>query len=541
VIEGTATVSADGQTVRTDPGTGVTHPGWHGLTPPGGPNDPPCDPKAPHDLNVDPVVVTSGLHDYLLTKDEDAFTLSLGNAANKQVAGEDPCSPANIRATPLIITFGKAGPVSEFLDDATLPSLMLLPGQQRNVVIKMKKLLTPERISKATANALYGASLHIVGYRNGSSTLFLDKTIYVYRLFDIADNNHTDGIIDFEKTFRDGPGGVSKTRDLILNMPVTVVPTFKVQDDPATATEDERSDFSVQTKAGSQVAMIFDPVLHGVTGGQRETPIKADVQVVSPNNQIAGIISLRGLGLSPQVILFPKSGFQSALATLIDQNPLPANVRGFANLFPPDGPDAGTLLSDESGFRPQADFIYSEVANKIPLAFLALSQPVGANISPLIVLDATGPQGQLIFSTFYNPSLPGGTTSCGASALACATWADFYNSVLPSVSQSGLSAPQRRWLFDSLVNRSYSDPNSAIRSSGSQAVTLYLDAMAANQNNLAEFIPEVSNGLVHEIGHNLGAIHLRDRFRDYIWGDHDVMGKGDPNRTVLQQYHTFAR
>jgi hypothetical protein len=35
VIDGTATVSADGLTVVTDPGTGVTQAGWHGLTPPG--------------------------------------------------------------------------------------------------------------------------------------------------------------------------------------------------------------------------------------------------------------------------------------------------------------------------------------------------------------------------------------------------------------------------------------------------------------------------------------------------------------------------
>src|SRR5262249_50601192 len=35
VIEGTATVSADGRSVTTDPGVGITHPGWHGLTPPG--------------------------------------------------------------------------------------------------------------------------------------------------------------------------------------------------------------------------------------------------------------------------------------------------------------------------------------------------------------------------------------------------------------------------------------------------------------------------------------------------------------------------
>ncbi|HEV8604728.1 MAG TPA: Ig-like domain-containing protein [Tepidisphaeraceae bacterium] len=36
VIEGTATVSADGLSVRTEAGQGITHPGWHGLAPPGG-------------------------------------------------------------------------------------------------------------------------------------------------------------------------------------------------------------------------------------------------------------------------------------------------------------------------------------------------------------------------------------------------------------------------------------------------------------------------------------------------------------------------
>ncbi len=35
VIEGTATVSEDGLSVVTDPDTGITKPGWHGMTPPG--------------------------------------------------------------------------------------------------------------------------------------------------------------------------------------------------------------------------------------------------------------------------------------------------------------------------------------------------------------------------------------------------------------------------------------------------------------------------------------------------------------------------
>ena len=57
VIEGTATVSADGLSVSTDPGTGITHPGWHGLTPPGGPGGPdgPENPADPASCNLPPM------------------------------------------------------------------------------------------------------------------------------------------------------------------------------------------------------------------------------------------------------------------------------------------------------------------------------------------------------------------------------------------------------------------------------------------------------------------------------------------------------
>ncbi len=47
VIDGTATVSADGLSVVTDPGNGITKPGWHGLPPPGGPVGPKPPPKPP--------------------------------------------------------------------------------------------------------------------------------------------------------------------------------------------------------------------------------------------------------------------------------------------------------------------------------------------------------------------------------------------------------------------------------------------------------------------------------------------------------------
>lgn len=65
VIEGTATVSADGLSVVTDPGTGITKPGWHGLTAPGSPindrarlNDSDRDTS---DYNCDPAMEAAAL------------------------------------------------------------------------------------------------------------------------------------------------------------------------------------------------------------------------------------------------------------------------------------------------------------------------------------------------------------------------------------------------------------------------------------------------------------------------------------------------
>ena len=54
VIDGTATASANGQTVTTDAGTEIMAPGWHGMTPPGTeqitnttPPPPPAPPSPP--------------------------------------------------------------------------------------------------------------------------------------------------------------------------------------------------------------------------------------------------------------------------------------------------------------------------------------------------------------------------------------------------------------------------------------------------------------------------------------------------------------
>ncbi len=61
VIDGTATVSADGLTATSDPGSGVTAAGWHGLTPPGSPAKPqPCTPPPKDTQLTAPKVTLNG-------------------------------------------------------------------------------------------------------------------------------------------------------------------------------------------------------------------------------------------------------------------------------------------------------------------------------------------------------------------------------------------------------------------------------------------------------------------------------------------------
>src|SRR5262249_43897522 len=83
VIDGTATVSADGLSATTDPGEGVTHPGWHGLAPPGSPTSPnnQCQPPGTPQIPLPPVPLVFGLHDYLFTSSGQKGLISFGNAA----------------------------------------------------------------------------------------------------------------------------------------------------------------------------------------------------------------------------------------------------------------------------------------------------------------------------------------------------------------------------------------------------------------------------------------------------------------------------
>ncbi len=133
VIEGTATVSADGRTVSTDPDTGITHPGWHGLVPPGSLNGMACANNSTDagTVPVRPVPVTRGLEDRFFFTDNVQFVLGFGNRASSLNPFFSVCDPINQRATPLVVELKVDGPVSSFLDGLSSQTFELLLGRPR--------------------------------------------------------------------------------------------------------------------------------------------------------------------------------------------------------------------------------------------------------------------------------------------------------------------------------------------------------------------------------------------------------------------------
>ena len=94
-------MSADGLTVTTDPGTGITKPGWHGMTPEGGcggDGGPPNQPEEPSPEDTmeekDPEIVS------LIFDEGSGFSWERKWEANEELddtppppPGDDECAP----------------------------------------------------------------------------------------------------------------------------------------------------------------------------------------------------------------------------------------------------------------------------------------------------------------------------------------------------------------------------------------------------------------------------------------------------------------
>ena len=516
VINGTATVSADGLTVVSDPGGGIKAPGWHGLTPPGAPNDPPCPPGTPHTIDVPPVPVTSGVADHFYSDDDGKFTLSLGNAAKLIDPNSDPCSPTNIKATPLVVTVTVDGNAATFLSGLTSNTYTLSPGQQQNIDVTMKKLLTPANLAAATGDKLYGTKIHIEGHKDGDATVLLSKDVYVYRFFDSSDDKHNDDTINFVKTQSDPTTGATQKEPLdISNTPsgttVTVVTASQFKYDGANAT--------------------FSPT-DAITAGTSKVDTDK-LQITTPSGGNVGAINFSGIAIGKQNILVPLADFQKQVALLVDQATPTAKESTFLSLFPA-APMPGAKRSTAPGFAVEVKKLYDAAIANVYTSFAALSQSAqdAVQIFNTAANNAIGGIG-VVFDvpTVTKPGLPDlGNFPATALTIAAASAVDIQKTKFLAEfnpAPTNQSKLEQEFRLAGLINNTYTD-----KSANYNGLFINLDKeseVLANKGltaATAEAAYErlLANNILHEVGHDLGAIHLRGGVGNNYVNDLDAMG-----------------
>ncbi|QLE56855.1 Ig-like domain-containing protein [Nostoc sp. TCL26-01] len=237
VIEGTATVSEDGKFVRTDPGTGITHPGWHGLTPPGscggsgGAPPPPPPPPSPKDTMHESELVIP-----LITGESGSFLTKTWTAPDKLPDSPPPPPPTPGCAVPqrpkdpdkkqpyIQVNIQVEGPLADFMKQrsgTTEPltgssfTLQAGSGEKHSLEAVVKSYVEMAGIlggtnsapfSQLNENILFGSKIlitEVTGKPDGSK--HTEKTTYyLYRFIDATDADHNDKQIEFEDTLVNG-------------------------------------------------------------------------------------------------------------------------------------------------------------------------------------------------------------------------------------------------------------------------------------------------------------------------------------------------
>lgn len=284
VIEGTATVSADGFTASTDPGTGITHPGWHGLIPPGSDTGSGGCPPTQSSVDITPIAVTQGLNNYFFKDDKGSFTLAIGNRASPIAAGLGPCASPNNQATPLVVEIELQGNSHLFLNGLNAQKFDLLPGQGKQIRVDLVGFL--DDLRDIEQDRMFGLGVEVRAYKFGvPEQKLIDERFYVYRFVDAADavtkERAEDGIVVFPDTLVDGLGGIQRKRVVEYFAPQSVKPEFSIN--------------NLYFDADESGNLLFDPQAVG-------NALTGTADILTPEGDIAGTLELRGDG-TPRIKL----------------------------------------------------------------------------------------------------------------------------------------------------------------------------------------------------------------------------------------------
>jgi hypothetical protein len=210
-IEGTATVSADGLSVTTDPGSGITHPGWHGVAPPGddgegGPSAPPCDCCDDNAEAVNPTAAT-------IPGEPEVTVLPLiigeGNGTNVFSQKFEAAEAMECGASSREIHWTLEGKIQDFLEptgDFLEQDAILHSGSGDTKTLSFRTrtyegMFGMGGLKNVESNLLLGGKIHIRQTEKdstGAITSVTDTTTEIYRFIDATDDKHADGQIEFE-------------------------------------------------------------------------------------------------------------------------------------------------------------------------------------------------------------------------------------------------------------------------------------------------------------------------------------------------------
>lgn len=503
VIDGTMTVSADGLTVTTDPGQGVTKPGWHGMTPPGGcggDGGPPPPPPPPtlNDTTEEAPPQTIAL----LTGDGSAFnfaelkwTAPDALPETPPYEGDDADCPPPAPDLPdkkqpfLTITIEVDGPLKDFMKQVGNVSLdgdsfTLRAGTNVTKTFDFSAKTFEEMftggIKGIDKNILFGSKIKIteVEGKTDGSTHTKTKEVYLSRFVDATDDKHTDGQMEFTKTVNDGAAGNVRTAE------------YEVR------AGSDKPEFTVVDKThfydASGSAIWFDPT---GTGNASRTD-KLEVRWPATGEK-AGEINLKGLATDGQYVFVDTA---SLLATL---NSIATGSDGNTDYTQVSADELKLIDNLAADGITAAPTERQDLADAIVTKFKDYYAPWAKGV--ITSKPASGDFITISFSSYAN----GGVKASGL--YGTSSPAGGVDNVFPATGIKGLITKQADYnkaefafRLDTLINPNYSG-----------TVNVHPDTQLEFwnlANNRTDFIQMVTETAVHEYGHTLSLAHTYKTF-----------------------------
>jgi hypothetical protein len=500
-VTGTATVSADGKTAATDPGSGISHPGWFGTTPPGdcgGSGGPPPLPaktqtQTPQataqvqdtgQLTVEPIFTgESGTIDIPITATGQPSNSSSASPPSANTCNAPTHSNTNQPYTEVAISI--QGPLAsmftqtgDFILQAGTDTYHLDAGS----TLHLSGSLTPystllrgqgaTRLADLSTDELFGSQIVVTktDYGADGSQLSVEKNTYdVYRFVDTADADHDDMQINFPKALL----GVTRSVPIIeygYSAMLTVA---------------ANTDFSVNGQT-----LTFTPAI-----GQ-DNEQKGTLTIQSPDGTQAApnTIALVGVAAQIQHWYIDPTDFLDQLREDYSTMVFPSILGSLdaSQHYQFDPTKAAAVIQQCITFANQKLAAYSQSLDEVSVT--ATGVPI--TLPPGVLITATNTS--ILPTHIIGLTLPAVDNGKGAFLDSTFSTSDIV------ANRSKYSVPEQNYRLSMALNQY---PSESISLFINNMISL-LNSDITLKNPTSYFVDEVGSTIAHELGHALGLNHI---------------------------------